>query len=441
MAEPNNQVVQPSAKALLPFALFLALFVGTGIVLTQQDTAYAFYQLPAPVAIIPAIILALWFNKGPLSDSLNTFMAGAGQNTIMTMCLIYLLAGAFSTVAEATGGVEATVNLGLALLPEPFILPGIFIIAGFVATAMGTSMGTIAAIAPVALGIAQSAGINPALMAGAVLSGAMFGDNLSIISDTTIAAARTQGSSMRDKFRENLHIAVPAALIALALFYGMQPDTTPPPASPINWWLVLPYLTILLLAVVGLNVFVVLAVGIVLAGVIGFVQADYAVLQFTKDIYQGFTKMHEIFILSMLIGGLSQLIKQQGGLAYITQLCQILIHKLGSKQQQGVRATESAMAGMVAVTNCCTANNTVSIIVCGDVARNLAQEQTISPKRSASLLDIFSCISQGLIPWGAQALLLGSSFALAPMTVVANSYYVMLLALASVVSIVVGRRH
>ncbi|GGA73819.1 sodium:proton antiporter [Neiella marina] len=439
MTETDLKSPKPNGLALLPFAVFLLLFVGTGIILTQQQTAYAFYQLPAPVAILPAIMLALWLSKQPLNNSLNTFMAGAGQNTIITMCLIYLLAGAFSSVAQATGGVEATVNLGLSLLPEPFILPGIFIISGFVATAMGTSMGTIAAIAPVALGISESADINPALMAGTVLSGAMFGDNLSVISDTTIASARTQGSSMRDKFRENLHIAVPAALLALILFYLLQPDTSPAPVNPVDWLLVLPYLTILVLAVAGLNVFVVLTIGIVLAGVIGLMQADYAVLQFTKDIYQGFTKMQEIFVLSMLIGGLSQLIKHQGGLAYITALCQRLINKIG-RQQQGQRATESALAGMVAVTNCCTANNTVSIIVCGDVARNLSQQQHIAPKRSASLLDIFSCISQGLIPWGAQALLLGSSFGLAPMTVVANSYYVMLLAVTSVISIVVGRK-
>ncbi|MCM2679661.1 Na+/H+ antiporter NhaC family protein [Echinimonas agarilytica] len=441
MPTDHQQSPKPSAIALLPFALFLALFVGTGFVLTQMNIEFAFYQLPAPVAILPAIILAIWLHRAPLTKTLNEFMSGVGQNTIITMCLIYLLAGAFSSVAKATGGVDATVNLGLTMIPEQFILPGIFLIAAFVATAMGTSMGTIAAIAPVALGIADTAGIDKALMAGTVLSGAMFGDNLSIISDTTIAATRTQGCAMKDKFRENIHIALPAALLAVILFYVLQPDTAPTPTEPTQWLLVLPYLTILILAVAGINVFVVLTIGIVMAGLIGMFNQGYEVLQFSKDIYAGFQNMQEIFILSMLIGGLSQLIKVQGGLAYITQLCRGLVKKL-SKANQGAhnpKATEAALASMVGITNCCTANNTVSIIVCGDVARNIAQEQKVSPKRSASLLDIFSCISQGMIPWGAQALLLGSTFAITPMNVVGHSYYVMLLLVTSSISIAAGR--
>lgn len=423
--------------ALLPFALFLLLFVGTGFFLSRQETAYAFYQLPAPVAILPAIILAIGLHPRPLTETINHFITGAGQNTILTMCLIYLLAGAFSAVAKATGGVEATVNLGLAFIPEPLIVPGMFVMSAFVATAMGTSMGTIAAIGPVALGVAESTDFSLGLMAGAVLSGAMFGDNLSIISDTTIAATRTQGCAMRDKFKANLHMALPAAFLVMALFFLLQPTSASVEVQESDWLLVLPYLMILMMAVAGWNVFAVLVVGLLSAGLIGFIVQEYELMQFGQDIYSGFTNMQAIFLLSMLIGGLSHLVKLQGGLSYITQFSQRLIHQFNHKRvsRQGGRATEFSLAGMVAATNCCTANNTVSIIVCGDVARELAQQQQVSPRRSASLLDIFSCINQGLIPWGAQALLLGSIFSLNPIEVVSHSYYAMLLAITALMSI------
>ncbi len=255
-----------SFVALLPLFLFLALFIGAGVYFQSQGVDFAFYQLPSPIAILPAIVLAILLSKQKLNQTMNTFMAGIGHNNIIAMCLIYLLAGAFAAVASATGGVDATVALGLKLIPANLLLPGFFIIAAFIATAMGTSMGTIAAVAPIALGVADQAGIELPLMAGSVMSGALFGDNLSIISDTTIAATRTQGCEMRDKFRENLIFAIPAAIVTLLLFGFLSSGQAELPPQEVDFVKVLPYLSILVLAVAGLNVFVVLAIGILLAG-------------------------------------------------------------------------------------------------------------------------------------------------------------------------------
>ncbi|HBV76105.1 MULTISPECIES: Na+/H+ antiporter NhaC family protein [Vibrio] len=437
----------PSALALLPLGVFLTLFIGVGTYLTIQGVDFAFYQLPAPIATLPAIIVAILLSKEKINKAIEQFLNGVGHQDIIAMCMIYLLAGAFAAVAKASGGVDATVNLGLSLLPTSMILPGIFLISAFIATAMGTSMGTIAAVAPVALGIAQSAGMSVPLTAGVVLSGAMFGDNLSIISDTTIAATRSQGCEMKDKFRENIRIALPAAIITLIIFAFSSTATQTPATGEIEWLKILPYLTILVLAVSGLNVFVVLSLGIILAGGVSLYSVpDYAFAQLGKDIYAGFGNMQEIFLLSMLIGGLSELMRQQGGLTFLTQLVSKVISRFGSQHssQANSRASEVGIAGLVSLTNICTANNTVAIIVSGSVARQLAEENNVSAKRSASLLDIFSCVMQGLLPYGAQVLLLGSVFGLSPLQIVANSYYCMLLAITALVSIFInhqGRKH
>ncbi|MEZ9864061.1 Na+/H+ antiporter NhaC family protein [Vibrio breoganii] len=435
-ATPSTSI-SPSFKALLPLFLFLALFIGTGVYMTLQEVEMAFYQLPAPVAALPAVVLGIVLSKDKLNTAIEQFLRGVGHTDIIAMCVIYLLAGAFAAVASATGGVEATVNLGLTMIPTALILPGIFIISAFIATSMGTSMGTIAAVAPVALGIANAADMDVALTAGVVLSGAMFGDNLSIISDTTIAATRSQGCQMRDKFKENIRIALPAALLALVLFGINSKASQVPSVEAVDWIKVIPYLTILVLAVSGVNVFVVLSLGIVLAGAIGFVSTtDYTVSGFANDIYTGFGNMQEIFLLSMLIGGISALMKQQGGLAYITDRVSRMIR--GHKNSQ--RGAEMGIASVVSLTNLCTANNTVSIIVAGGVAKELAQENQVSAKRSASLLDIYSCVIQGVLPYGAQILLLGSIFGLSPLAVVANSYYCFFLAIAAALTIIIGKR-
>ncbi|WP_318458269.1 Na+/H+ antiporter NhaC family protein [Photobacterium leiognathi] len=435
----KDQNIPPSALALLPLGIFLALFIGVGTYLTMQGVDFAFYQLPAPVAALPAVVVAILLSKEKLNKAIEQFIRGVGHSDIIAMCMIYLLAGAFASVAKASGGVDATVNLGLALIPASMILPGLFVISAFIATAMGTSMGTIAAVAPVALGIAQASGMDVALTAGVVLSGAMFGDNLSIISDTTIAATRSQGCQMKDKFRENVKIAIPAAIAAIVLFTFNSSVTQLPETSPIEWLKVMPYITILVLAVSGVNVFVVLSVGILLAGGVGLTSVvDYSLTNFGKDIYGGFGNMQEIFLLSMLIGGISELMRQQGGLAFLTQSISRVINVFSSKHKasENLRASEFGIAGLVSLTNFCTANNTVAIIVSGGVARELADENGVTPRRSASLLDIFSCVIQGVLPYGAQALLLGSVFELSPLDVVAHSYYCFFLAIAAIVAIV-----
>ena len=383
-------------------------------------------------------MLALLLSKDKLNRAIEQFLSGVGHKDIIAMCMIYLLAGAFAAVAKASGGVDATVNLGLSAIPTSMILPGIFLISAFIATAMGTSMGTIAAVAPVALGIADSAGMSIPLTAGVVLSGAMFGDNLSIISDTTIAATRSQGCEMRDKFKENIRIALPAALIAIVIFAFNSTATQVPETGPIEWLKVLPYITILILAVSGMNVFVVLTIGILLAGGVSLGSVEnYGLTDYAQDIYAGFGNMQEIFLLSMLIGGLSELMRRQGGLAFLTNLVSSMIRAFGSshsKQANG-RASELGIAGLVSMVNMCTANNTVAIIVSGSVARQLAEENNVSPRRSASLLDIFSCVIQGVLPYGAQVLLLGSVFNLSPLEIVSNSYYCFALAIVAVIAV------
>ncbi|MEZ9655915.1 Na+/H+ antiporter NhaC family protein [Vibrio splendidus] len=434
----SNAVIAPSAVALIPLIVFLTLFIGVGTYLSLQGVDFAFYQLPAPIAALPAVMLALLLSKDKLNRAIEQFLGGVGHKDIIAMCMIYLLAGAFAAVAKASGGVDATVNLGLSAIPTSMILPGIFLISAFIATAMGTSMGTIAAVAPVALGIADSAGMSIPLTAGVVLSGAMFGDNLSIISDTTIAATRSQGCEMRDKFKENIRIALPAALIAIVIFAFNSTATQVPETGPIEWLKVLPYITILILAVSGMNVFVVLTIGILLAGGVSLGSVEnYGLTDYAQDIYAGFGNMQEIFLLSMLIGGLSELMRRQGGLAFLTNLVSALIRAFGSshsKQANG-RASELGIAGLVSMVNLCTANNTVAIIVSGSVARQLAEENDVSPRRSASLLDIFSCVIQGVLPYGAQVLLLGSVFNLSPLEIVSNSYYCFALAIVAVVAV------
>ncbi|NOU49644.1 Na+/H+ antiporter NhaC family protein [Pseudoalteromonas sp. JBTF-M23] len=422
--------------SLLPLLTFVGLFLGAGLYLQSQGVDYAFYQLPAPVAILPAIVIAFLINKASINQSVETFIKGAGHSNIITMCLIYLLAGAFSAVAGATGGVDAVVNAGLSLIPASFLLPGLFLISAVVSTAMGTSMGTIGAIGPIAYAVSIKTGIDPALMAGTIVSGAMFGDNLSIISDTTIAATRTQGCEMKDKFRENLKIALPAAVLTVLLLVFLTPEPQAVEAKPFDWLLVLPYIFILVLAVAGLNVFVVLFSGIVFAAAMGFT-GNYEVGNFAKDVYKGFSDMQEIFLLSMFIGGLSEFIRVNGGLDYLATKIQKLTAVI-AKWHRKV-ADQLGIAALVLTSNLCIANNTVSIIVAGPVAKKLADDGGISGKRSASLLDIFACVMQGSLPYGAQALLLGATFKISPWDVSTSSFYCFILAFTAVTVICLRR--
>jgi len=418
-----------SLIALLPFAVFLGIFLGTGIILTLQGAEFAFYQLPASIAIIPAIFVALYLGKvlgkESIDKQIGQFISGAGHGNIMTMCIIYLLAGAFATVAKATGSVDASVQLGLAFFPAYLLLPGLFLVAAFLSTAMGTSMGTIAAIAPIALGFIESAGLDSALVAGCLISGAIFGDNLSIISDTTIASTRSQGAHMKDKFRINFKFAVPAAVICLVIFAALGQSINYEMSSDPAVVGLIPYIVILILALSGVNVFVVLVLGIVLAAIIGMLTNDYQLSAWIIDINSGFASMQDIFILSLFIGGLSELIRHQGGLSALTQTIESFARKLSPNNKK--RAAGLGIAGLTFGCNFFTANNTVSIIITGETAKDLATDGELTPAQSASLLDIFACINQGLLPYGAQALLLGATLGISPLAVISHAFYPMIL--------------
>ncbi|WP_150306086.1 Na+/H+ antiporter NhaC family protein [Pseudomonas saliphila] len=427
---------QPRAIALLPLLLFLLIFLGSGTYYSLIGTEFAFYQIKAPVAILPAIVLAILLGREGLNRSLDTFISGIGNSNIITMVLVFFLAGAFATVTGAIGGVTATVNMGLSFIPPAFVLPGLFLIAAFISTAMGTSMGTIGAVAPVALGFAEATGISIPLAMGAVIGGAMAGDNLSIISDTTIAATRTQGVAMRDKFKLNLLIALPAAVLTLILLFILGDTATEPALADYQFMLVLPYIAVLVLALSGLNVFAVLMTGIVLSGFTGMFLGDaYSVASWGNDIYKGFEGMLEIAVLSMFIGGLSAVMKREGGLAWLRQSIQNITAKLG---HAGRRSGEAAIAALVSLANLFVANNTVAIIVSGSVARDLAGHYNVDRRRSASLLDIFSCVVQGLIPYGAQILLAGSLAGVSPLILAGQVYYCWLLGAVAIVAIIAG---
>lgn len=427
--EPNKN----SLLALLPFAVFLGIFLGTGIILTLQGTEFAFYQLPASIAIIPAIFVAIYLgkiiDKEPVNKQIGQFIDGAGHANIMTMCIIYLLAGAFATVAKATGSVDASVQLGLAFFPAYLLLPGLFLVAAFLSTAMGTSMGTIAAIAPIALGFIESAGLDSALVAGCLISGAIFGDNLSIISDTTIASTRSQGALMKDKFKVNFKFAVPAAVICIMIFAAMGQSISYEMTNDPAVLGLIPYIVILILALSGVNVFVVLSLGIVLAAVIGMLSNEYQLSAWISDINSGFSSMQDIFILSLFIGGLSELIRHQGGLSALTKLIESFAKKLSPNNKK--RAAGLGIAGLTFGCNFFTANNTVSIIITGETAKDLATDGELTPAQSASLLDIFACINQGLLPYGAQALLLGTTLGISPLAVISHAFYPMILFFAA----------
>lgn len=420
--------VRPSALALTPLLLFLALFFGAGLYYTAQGEAMGFYQLRAPVAILPALALGVWLARRRGVPAQQTLLQGMGDGNVMLMCLIFLLAGAFATVSKAIGAVDAVVALGLGTLPAGLILPGLFLVAAFVSLSIGTSMGTLAAVVPIALGVADAAGLDRVLVTSAVLGGAMFGDNLSIISDTTIAATRSQGAEMRDKFRENFRIALPAAIatiVLLATLGDAAPVEAPDAASP---WLVLPYVVVLGLALAGLDVVLVLGIGLVVSGVFGFVLAqEYDAVSFAGDIYLGFESMVEITLLSILIGGLAALIKATGGLAWLAQV----IAKF-ARGHTGRRAGEISIAALAAGSDALTANNTVAILVTGSLAKDIAQRHDISPRRAASVLDIFACVVQGVLPYGAQILLAASLAAVSPLALAGSVYYCWLLALSAI---------
>ena len=423
--------VKPNGFALIPFLIFVVAYLGIGVTLVAKGDPMGFYGFKGPIAVIVGIIAAFFMNKGSINGKFDTFVKGCGDANIITMCIIYILAGAFSVVSKQMGGVDSTVNLGLTLIPPNFVAAGLFIICCFLSIATGTSVGTIAAVGPIAVGFAEKAGISMPLMIAAMVGGAMFGDNLSIISDTTIAATRTQNVDMRDKFRVNLMLALPAAVltIILLLIFG-RPVTTPQLQSlDFNIVKVLPYIFVLVAAVAGVNVFIVLLGGIVFSGVIGIGYGSFNALEWTYHMYDGFNGMFEIFLLSMLTGGLAYMVTEAGGMEWLLTKIKGLV--------KGRKSAEMSIGLLTLVTDAATANNTVAIIIDGPIAKEMCEEFKVDPRRSASLLDAFSCVMQGLIPYGAQ-LLIACSFtagAVNPISLIPLLWYQLLLAAFLILSV------
>lgn len=424
---------EPKGLALLPLLVFIGIYLGAGIVLDIQGMDMAFYQFPSPVAILIGVVVAFIIFKGTIEEKFSMFVRGCGHENVLTMCFIYLFAGAFATVAKNMGGVDSVVNWGLSIIPAEYITAGLFIMAAFIAVATGTSMGTIGAVGPIAIATAQRAGLSPALVVAAIVGGAMFGDNLSVISDTTIAATKTQGVNMSDKFKVNFMIALPPAIITivLLLIFG-QPDH-PIPLENLEFSMIkiIPYLVVLILALAGFNVFLTLGIGILVAGIIGIGYGDLNVLTWAQGIYSGFNGMIEIFLLSLMAGGLAHMVTENGGLEWLIRKIKRFI--------RGEKTAEIGIATISSLADCAIANNTIAIIITGGIARELCEKYHVDPRKSASLLDIWACVFQGFLPYGAQILLAVSLTAdtskLSPLDVIPLLWYQMLLALFAILSI------
>lgn len=412
--------------ALLPFFVFLIIFIGSGVVL--QD----FYAFPVIVAITMASMVALAMNrKLSFSKKFDIFCQGAGNSNVMLMAFIFLLAGAFSSVAKGMGAVDATVNFALAIIPQNFLIIGLFIIACFISLAMGTSVGTIVALVPIGLGISEHTGLAVALVTAAIIGGAMFGDNLSIISDTTITAVRTQGAQMKDKFRVNFWIVLPAALLTSVVF-GMLTlgEAAPITHSDYSLLKVVPYLIVIVLALMGMNVFFVLTLGITLAGAVGLIDGSYQLMNVVQQVGDGMASMYGMAFLAILIAGMVELIKCNGGIEFILQA---IMKRISTR-----KGAEFGIAGLVALTNLATANNTIAILIAGPLAKDIATQYNIEPRKAASLLDVFSCMVQGVLPYGAQFLVAASLAGISPLSILPYSFYPILIGVCGAVAIMIG---
>ena len=416
------------AIALLPIGVFLVIFLGSGIVTGD------FYAMPAIVAFLIALAVAFVQNRALSFDKkISVIAKGISDENIITMCLIFLCAGGFSGAVTAAGGVESTVNFGLSIIPSNIAVVGLFVIGCFISVSMGTSMGTIAALAPIAVGISEKTGYAMAICIGAVVCGAMFGDNLSMISDTTIAAVKTQGCEMKDKFKANFFIVLPAAIITIIVFliitrgsdYDITGDLT------YNLWQVLPYVLVLVGALVGVNVFVVLIGGTVISLIVGVATGSLALKDVFTAVGGGVTGMYDITVISIIVACIVSLVKEFGGIQFILQLFRSRI--------KGRKGGELGIAGLSLVVDACTANNTVAIVMAGPIAKEISEEFGVDPKRSASLLDIFSSVGQGLIPYGAQLLSAATLTGLTPYAIIPYCYYPILMAISAVLFIVLKR--
>lgn len=414
---------KPSLWALSPLLVFLCLYLVTSIIVDD------FYKVPITVAFMVSSVYAVFITKGlSLNERVLQYSAGAANKNIMLMIWIFILAGAFAQSAKDIGAIDATVNLTLQLLPENLLLAGIFIAACFISLSIGTSVGTIVALVPVVAGIAEKTDINLSFMVAIVVGGAFFGDNLSFISDTTIAATRTQGCAMRDKFRVNFMIALPAALLVLGYYVFRGLDVmTAPEIQTIEWVKVIPYLVVLGTAIAGMNVALVLILGILSTGIIGILTGSIGFFDWFGSMGSGITGMGELIIITLMAGGMLELIRFNGGVDYI-------IEKL-TRHVNSKRGAELCIAALVGIANFCTANNTIAIITVGPLANDIASRFRVDKRKSASILDTFSCVVQGLIPYGAQLLIAAKLASLSPLSIIGYLYYPITLGVIALLSI------
>ena len=422
--ENEEITIAPNGWALSPLLVFLCLYLVTSIV------ANDFYKVPITVAFLVASVYAVATTRGmSISDRIMHFSRGAANGNIMVMIWIFVLAGAFAHSAKVMGAIDSTVNLTLYLLPGNLLLAGIFIASCFISLSIGTSVGTIVALIPVAVGLADKTGVSLPFMAALVVGGSFFGDNLSFISDTTIAATRTQGCVMRDKFRVNVMIALPTALVLLVYYIicGLDMQTTHS-IGTIEWWKVLPYIIVLGSAIAGVNVMIVLLMGVASTGIVGMCYGAFDFFGWFTAMGEGITGMGELIIITLLAGGMLELVRYNGGVAYI-------LHHL-TRHVNGKRGGELSIAALVSFANICTANNTIAIITVGPLARDIADRFNIDKRRSASLLDVFSCVVQGIIPYGAQMLIAAELSGLSPLSIIGYLYYPMLLFVAGILCII-----
>ena len=418
-------------KGLLALSpLFLLIVLIVAFTAYSVDSSHKDTSLSLTVAFMISSIYAVAISGGmPVKKRVDTYSKGAGANNLMLMLWIYVLAGSFAASAKAMGAVDATVNLALSILPASMILPGLFLAACFISVSIGTSVGTVVALVPIAAGLAHSMEANVGMMTAIIVGGAYFGDNLSFISDTTIAATRTQECDLRDKFRVNVRIVAPAALVTLGI-YLFTGSHAPQIAHPehIEWIKVLPYLLVLVAAVGGMNVMKVLLLGILSTGVIGIATGSFAPMGWCGSMGEGITGMGELIIITMLAGGLLELIRLNGGIDY-------LIDRM-TRHIRGRRGAEGAIAGLVCLSNLCTANNTIAILTVGPIARKIADRFGTDRRRSASLLDTFSCFTQGLLPYGAQLLMAVGLPGLSPLEIIRYLYYPFVMGFGAVLAIV-----
>ncbi|GEK33568.1 Na+/H+ antiporter NhaC family protein [Kurthia sibirica] len=410
--------------ALLPFIVFILLFIGTGII--TQD----FSTMPLNVAVLLACIVAFFMNRREkLSKKLQVFTAGAGHPNVLLMVAIFILAGVFASVAKDMGAVTSTVNLGLSYLPSNYLLVGLFIIGCFISLSMGTSMGTVVALAPIGVGIADATTISLPLAMATVVGGAMFGDNLSVISDTTIAAVKTQGVNMKDKFRVNIKIVLPAAAVtALFLTYITWGTSARQGEYTFHLLEVLPYLIVLIAALIGIDVFIVLVGGTVLSAAVGFYNGSFTVTSLLQSIGAGIISMEDIAIIALLISGLVAIVQYNGGIDYLLAII--------SKRIQSRRGAELGIATLVSAADISTANNTISILLTGPIAKDIAEKYDVDARKSASLLDIFASVWQGLLPYSPQLLAAASVAGISTLSLLSYSFYPVIMAVFAFVAII-----